>query len=362
MTRDQFISRRQPAWRRFEILVSEAEQQRRVKLSGDEIAELSALYRSLCFDLSLVQSRDWGTSMSRYLNSLVARGHNTLYRSKPGSLLAAVQFLMTGFPKLLRENAAYFLLALALFVVPGAVSGTAVCYDTSLAGRILSGGNQAMMESMYSQSVSEHAGEDDGMLEGRSVMAGFYVRNNVGISFKCFALGAFAGIGTMVILAYNSIALGTVTGFLIGRGHSGNFFEFVIGHGSFELTAIVVSGAAGLVMGHAMVHPGRLSRRDALIERGLVSVKLAIGAAAMLMVAALIEAYWSPSPHISRDVKMVVGGLLWLLVIGWLGFAGSARLERLTAVFREADVIAADAPGSASDASHSRSPNAEPAA
>ncbi|MBI1313218.1 stage II sporulation protein M [bacterium] len=361
MTRDQFIFRRQRDWRRFEILVAEAEQQRRVTLSGDQIAELSALYRALCFDLSLVQSRDWGTSLSRYLNGLVARGHNTLYRSRPGSLLAAIQFLMTGFPKLLRENAAYFLLALALFVLPGAASGTAVCFDTSLASRILSGGNQAMMETMYSESVADRSADDD-MLEGRSMMAGFYVRNNVGISFRCFALGAFAGIGTIVVLVYNSVALGTVTGFLIGRGHGGNFFEFVIGHGSFELTAIVVSGAAGLVLGHAMVHPGRLSRRDALIERGLVSVKLAIGAAAMLFVAALIEAYWSPSPLISRDVKMIVGGLLWLLVITWLGFAGSTHLNRMTSAFREPDVRATESRSQSSAGGRSNAPAGEPSA
>jgi uncharacterized membrane protein SpoIIM required for sporulation len=105
-----------------------------------------------------------------------------------------------------------------------------------------------MFEQMYSQDISERA---SGM---ESMMAGFYVRNNVGISFQCFALGAFAGVGTMVVLVYNSIFLGTVTGFLIARGHSGRFFEFVIGHGSFELTAIAVSGAAGLILGHALVH------------------------------------------------------------------------------------------------------------
>jgi len=259
--------------------------------------------------------------MSRYLNNLVARGHNCLYRGQPGSLRAIVAFVVSEFPRLLRANGRYFMLALALFVIPGAISGTVVAIDPSMAGRIMPGQFQAQFESMYSKSLGERSSGTD---ELRGVMAGFYVYNNVGIAFKCFALGSFAGIGTIVVLIYNSIFLGTVTGFLVGRGHSQNFFEFVVGHGSFELTAIVVSGAAGLVLGHAMVHPGRQTRRAALRERGLVSVKLALGAGVMLCLAAIIEAFWSPSSA-SFSIKMVVGAGLWIIVVLYLLLGGRTR-------------------------------------
>ena len=228
---------------------------------------------------------------------------------------------MAEFPRLLRANVAYFWLALALFVIPGAVSGTVVALDPSQVGRIMPGQYQAQFEDMYSQSIGENSSGSD---EGRAAMAGFYVHNNVGIAFKCFALGSFAGIGTMVVLVYNSIFLGTITGFLVGRGHSHNFFEFVVGHGSFELTAIVISGAAGLVLGHAMVHPGKQTRRDALREHGLVSVKLALGAGVMLGLAAIIEAFWSPSGA-SFSIKMVVGAALWIIVVLYLSRAGLVR-------------------------------------
>lgn len=318
MNRDQFITTRQSDWRRFEQLLHRADEQRIRKLTGDEIAEFSALYRNLCFDLSLVQSRDWGTGMGRYLNGLVVRGHNCLYRSQPGSWVQIVRFVLWEFPRLLRANIAYFLVALVLFVVPGAVCGTIVALDPSQAGRILPGQHQAMFEQMYSEGIS---GRESGM-EG--AMAGFYVKNNVGIALQCFALGAFAGIGTAVVLVYNSIFLGTVTGFLIGRGHAGNFFEFVIGHGSFELTAIVVSGAAGFMIGRALVHPGQRTRWDALRVRGLDAVKVALGAGVMLCIAALIEGFWSPS-SIPREVKMAVGAALWVVVILYLSLAGGTR-------------------------------------
>ena len=318
MKRDQFIQDRRPDWRRFELLLAKVEDSRVRNLDGPQIGELSALYRALCFDLSLIQSRDWGTSLGRYLNGLVSRGHNCLYRSRPGSVRAVLEFVVLEFPRLLRANAAYFWLALALFVIPGAVSGTVVALDPSQAGRIMPGQSQAQMEQMYSESISESG---SGLDEGRAVMAGFYVRNNVGIAFQCFALGAFAGIGSMVVLVYNSIYLGAVTGLLIGKGHSRNFFEFVIGHGSFELTAIVIAGTAGLVLGRAIVHPGKHAWKDALRERGLVAVKLALGAGAMLGLAAIIEGFWSPS-QASFNVKMVIGAGLWIFVVSYLSFAG----------------------------------------
>ncbi len=331
MNRDEFISKRQREWKRFQVLLDRAEQERIKKLTGKEIAELSALYRGLCYDLSLVQSRDWGTSMSRFLNGLVARGHNVLYRSQPGSFDAVIQFFVAEFPRLLRANYKYFLVALFFSVVPGTICGILVANDTSLAGRILPGAVQAQMEMSYAESI---AGKNEGM-EG--MMAGFYVRNNVGIAFKCFALGAFAGIGTITVLTFNSIFLGTVTGYLIGRGHQSNFFEFVIGHGSFELTAIVISGAAGLMLGNAIVHPGQRRRWDALRERGLDAVKIALGAGVMLMIAALIEGFWSPSgapgflpDALWRSVKMYVGAILWTFVGLYLLLGGRTKTGSAT--------------------------------
>lgn len=324
MNRDQFIRSRQKDWKRFEVLLEQADKMRLNKMSGSELSELSSLYRGLCYDLSLVQSRDWGSGMSRYLNNLVARGHNSLYRSRPGSLKAIVEFLFAEFPYLLRANIWYFLVALFLSVVPGTVCGILVAHQPALASRVIPESAQAEMEMMYSESLaSEYEDEERAAMrkDAMSLMAGFYVRNNVGIAFKCFGLGITLGIGTVVVLIFNSIYIGTITGYLIGRGHSGNFFEFVISHGSFELTAIVISGTAGLMLGHAIVHPGQLRRWDSLKSRGLDAIKIALGAGAMLLVAALIEGYWSPSP-VPREIKMFVGTLLWVLVIVYLTLGG----------------------------------------
>lgn len=320
MTRDEFVKNREAEWKQFERMLHQAEKKRTPKWSGDESSDFSRLFRSVCYDLSFASSQEWGTGISRYLNGIVARGHNCLYRSRPGSMKAILDFVVYEFPRLLRSNVTYFWVALFLSVVPGLVCGFLVANDASMASRILPGLTQSQFDYMYSEDrVRER---DDSISTGmESFMTGFYVHNNVGVAFRCFATGILFGIGSLFFLVFNSVSIGTVAGYMVARGHSGRFFSFVISHGSFELTAIVISGAAGLVIGHALIHPGQMSRWDALRTRGMVGVKLALGAGAMLLVAAVIEGFWSPS-GIPSAFKYIVGVALWAVVIAWLTLAG----------------------------------------
>ena len=327
MTKTRFIEERGETWERFARLLEKVERSRLSKLSEREVSQFSQLFRAVCYDLATVRSRDWGRELEDHLNSLVLRGHSRFYRAPPGRPGEVVRFFTRGFPRLLRANAAYFWVAVALFVVPGLISGVVVYHEPSLTGRILPASMQELMDTMYSdETYSEETNGSDDPEETRASdaaagMFGFYIRNNVGIAFKCFALGVFAGIGTILVLIFNSIYLGTVTGFLLERGHSERFLSFVVSHGSFELTAIVVSGAAGLILGRSIVHPGVWSRLESLRRRGLDAVRLAAGAGGMLAVAALIEAFWSPSA-VPSAAKYAVGSLLWVVVIAYLVLAG----------------------------------------
>lgn len=322
MSRARFLATRQEDWYRFRELLDRAESSRLKKLPGQELSDFSRLFRALCYDLAVVRSRDWGGELEGRLNDLVVRGHNLLYQAPPGRPRAVLDFLLSGFPRLLRANGGYFWVALALFVVPGLVAGTLIALEPQLASRVLPAQTQAMMEEMHSKDHGERAL----FAGGEAARFGFYVVNNIGIAFKAFALGILFGIGTMLILVYNGIVIGAVTGYLIARGHSEPFFSFVIAHGSFELTAIVIAGAGGLVLGRAIVHPGPFARMDALQRRGLDAVKLVLGAGAMLAVAALIEGAWSPM-GLPFSVKLPVGVALWVLVIVYL-LIGGRHLDR----------------------------------
>ena len=319
MTRERFIRRRRGDWQELENLLRTLTSHPMRKWSGRQVAELSRLYRSVCYDLSLVQSREWGMHLENYLNHLVAQGHTCLYRSPPRSLRGLADFLISGFPALVRRRIVFVYLSLALFAVPLLVSMLYVIWNPGGIDRIISPEESAQLTEnfrmpLYEQVSEEHASE-------RSKMAGFYIRNNIGIALRAVAGGMLMGTGTILILISNGIQIGAGTGFVISRGYSANYFEFTASHAPFELTAIVLAGAAGLLLGWGIVYPGKQSRLESLISHGRDAVRMAGGMAFLMFIAALIEGYFSPLP-MSPAVKFPAAAMFWFLVLFYLSQGG----------------------------------------
>ena len=118
-----------------------------------------------------------------------------------------------------------------------------------------------------------------------------------------------------------------VAGHMARSGYGETFFPFVVGHGSLELTAIVLSGAAGLKLGGALLSPGQYSRLTALRLASREAAVIVYGAGLMLVVAAALEAFWSSQAALPAIVKYSVGGALWFMTLAYL-FSG--YLRRLT--------------------------------
>lgn len=319
MNKRQFVKQRKKAWLRFERLVRRLDRVSFSKLRPKEAAEFSTLLRELSGDLAIIRARGWGQNLASYLNHLVARGHNSFYRAPPGNLAHVVRFIAAGYPRMFRRNVWYFVTAAALFFVPLGVTWTAVQTNPSLASRILP--NEALEEMDRNYDFDPDDPERQAFSEMRTMMGGFYVYNNVGIALRAFAVGILLGAMTVYVLVYNGIAIGAISGYLIAMGHGKSFTSFVISHGSFELTAIAIAGGAGLMLGNALIHPGRRTRTEALKVRGLEAVQIAVGAGAMLVVAAGIEAFWSPS-GVPSILKYIVGTALWVVVYMYLFLAG----------------------------------------
>ncbi|WP_417385280.1 stage II sporulation protein M [Gimesia sp.] len=342
MNKHKFIQKRRPQWKKFEQFLREASSRSLSKLPADKISTFSQLLREISHDLATIRSRGWGHELTSYLNDLVARGHNLFYSAPPTNFARVYRYLTVDFPRLFRANIGYFLIACLLFFLPMGVSWSVIQNNPELASRVIPEEYLAQFDQMYGEegglnSDSENMTESDtdskeseigSFGDQRAAMAGFYINHNVGIALKCFALGVLLGIGTVYTLLFNGIFLGAVSGYIISQGNGDRFLSFVISHGSFELTAIAVAGGAGLMLGNAIIHPGQRTRFQSLQVRGLEAVQIAGGAAAMLVVAAMIEAFWSPA-DIPNVVKYSVGSGLWLIVFLYLTFAGLETDRRI---------------------------------
>jgi len=317
LAQDQFVERRRRDWE--ELLGLLPEGRSLGKLAPRDIARAMTLYRMACADLMRAQAAGYDASLIAHLDALAARGHNALYCA-PGYRLGAIwELLSVGFPRAFRRHLPWFWVAAALFVLPGLVGFWGAYASRAFALGLLPEAAVEQMEEAYAEGFNQ--GRDEG---ADAMMAGFYVRNNVGIAFRCFALGILFGLGSVFFLVYNGLVIGAVAGVVSAAGHGGNLLSFISGHGAFELTAIVIAGTAGLVMGYALVDTGGRTRFASLRARAPDLGALVLGAMFMLLLAAGIEAFWSPSA-VPAAIKRGVAVLFYLLVGLYLARVGRPK-------------------------------------
>ncbi|HTO69008.1 MAG TPA: stage II sporulation protein M [Myxococcota bacterium] len=287
--------------------------------NGVDVAGWPALYRQVCNDLALARDRELSSALVAELNQLALRGHQLLYQARSGDWRSLGKLVLREFPRAVRREWK-LVLACHLLFYSLAVGLGSLAYESPTAIYVFM--NEASVhdfENMYdpeSGSVGKPRPADQD-----TQMFGFYIWNNVSIAFRTFASGLVFGAGTVLSLAWNALSLGLVAGHLAREGSAAPFFRFVVAHSAFELTAMLLAGAAGMRLGLSIVAPGPHTRLGALRAAARASLPIVAGSAAMLVIAAAIEAFWSPRLF-PAAVKYAAGGVTWLLVGLWLWLGG----------------------------------------
>lgn len=279
------------------------------------------LHRQICAHSALARSRRYSPGLIGELDALVRRGHRLLYQRRSAPLGAALDFMASRFPRTLRRHLGIFWIAIVLFFVPMLGMGIAVHQDRDLVYSLLDAAQVADLEGLYDPAQHRPGRANERQADTDVAMFGFYVMNNVGIGFRTFAGGLLLGLGSLVILLFNGLSIGAVAGYLTRLDYGSTFWPFVSGHGPYELTAIAICGAAGLLLGQAILAPGRRTRLAALRANARDAVILVGGAAILLVFAAVVEAFWSAGSA-TVTLKYAVGILGWALVAAYLGLAG----------------------------------------
>jgi len=302
----EFEAAHEAAWTELEGLLRKRER--------ELVAErFLALYRMSCEHLALAQARNFPEHVVGRLAQLTAGAHQIIYRQSEFGLRRIGTALLLRFPAMVRAHRAYVAVAAALFLVPALAMGLATYLQPDLILSLVDQNTASQYEHMYNPK-----GDAIGRLRDAGsdwAMFGFYVQNNIGIAFQCYVTGVLLGLGSLFFLASNGVIIGAVAGYVSARGFGATFFPFVATHSAFELTAIVLSGAAGMRIGRAVLLPERLTRLDALQAAARETSFIMFGSAAMLLIAAVLEAFWSSAAWVTPAAKYSCAAICWCLVI-----------------------------------------------
>lgn len=317
MRQEEFESQYRPIWQSFDELMRKFEiKAQRNAMSEQEIKQIPGLYRTLCHALAIAKERQYSPHLIEHLDNLVLRGHQTIYSRRSQLRHRILHFIAHGFPAQIQKQQGLFWITSLIFYGPALVMFALTVTHPELIYSMVPADQVNMFESMYDPEARvlgrERASDTDFM------MFGYYIQNNIGIGFRTFATGILFTLGSLFFLIFNGLFFGTVSAHIVNIQYNSTFFPFVIGHGSFELTAIVICGMAGIKLGWSLIAPGNLSRLDSLKLATRQAILLMYGATLFLLIAAFIEAFWSSSTNLTNATKYIVGSVLWILVYSYM--------------------------------------------
>jgi uncharacterized membrane protein SpoIIM required for sporulation len=288
-------------------------------------ARTAMLYRRACEHLALARSRSYPAYLIDRLEQITAEGHQRIYYKPEWGAARLRHLVAVEFPRAVRQQWAHVATAAAVFLVPAIVLGIIVSLRPEFILSVVTADRAAEFEQMYGRGAESIGRTRDAATDW--MMFGYYIRNNVGVAFQCFAGGMFAGIGSLFFLAYNGAFSGAIAGYLTSRGLGDVFYPFIATHSAFELTSIVIAGAAGLRLGHSLVAPGRSTRTQSLVAAGRECAPVIYGVIGMLLIAAALEAFWSSAGWLDLRLKLAVAALCWTAVIAYLTLQGRSRAD-----------------------------------
>ncbi|HEY5721026.1 MAG TPA: stage II sporulation protein M [Allosphingosinicella sp.] len=315
---------REEEWRRLDDLLVVCEKKSPKALSDEDLMALPILYRGALSSLSVARETSLDLELVTYLEGLCARAYFFIYgvRTSPGRRMLA--FFRHDWPAaataLWRETLVSFL----LLVIGTIVGYLLVVNDPSWYGVFvpteLAGGRD------YNASA---ASLRQGLYEGSSqdplaVFAAYLFTHNSQVAIFCFALGFAFGVPTLMLLLYHGGMLGAFFALYGSHGLGWELGGWLIIHGSTELYAIVLAGAAGLRIGWSVVFPGNSTRMAAAAESGKTAATLMVGVVIMLVMAGLLEGFGRQLVKVD-GVRYAIGGGMLLL---WLAYHYLPRRER----------------------------------
>ena len=281
-------------------------------ISGEEAHRIAQSYQALCQIYARLSTFYPDTPESKEALQLVMQGRRLIYGTRLGWIRGEQLRFMQRVRKAARIIRRYCAISAAVAISAGLVTALMVQLNPDFGWHFINEQTAANLSQgkLWTEQIRGLS----------SVASSQIATNNIQVSLIAFAMGVTGGIGTMIMLLSNGAMIG---GLLMVTGHysqAGALFEFMISHGILEISIIFVAAGCGLALGDALLHPGNLSRGDAMRETARNVFPVLLFSAGCLIPAGLVEGYISPYEEIPLAMKVIVGIVLgasyWWLLYG----------------------------------------------
>lgn len=307
MISTQWTEKRKPHWQRLEHLVNRASSGIG-GLSHEELQELGLLYRQSASDLSTVLEDPSSRQLAAYLNQLLARSHNLIYAGRGAEAKGLLHFYRETYPRIFRETLPLTGLCAALFFVSMIACWAVTLRDPAFASRLL---GPQMIDTIERREMWTHS-----IVAMKPVAASGIMTNNLTVSFIAFASGITI-VGPIWAMVMNGMLIGVIGAATWKAGMAMQLWSFVVAHGSLEIPAIFIAGGAGLEIARGLLFPGLLPRKASLTYAGGRASKLILGTIPLLIVAGVIEGFFSPT-EAPVFMKFTLGTVLFAALVAYL--------------------------------------------
>lgn len=316
----------EPELDRLNVLVDRATRGSIESLSDAELFELVRLYRFAATRLSLYETEGRSPESQQAVQALAARAHACLATregSREPRLTVLRRFYASEVPRTIRAEWKLIAASFALIYGLAALSWWAVARDMDVAWSLFDS-RAVANEITQLQSTTDGAPFRGNFTFGLGQSAensGMIMAHNMFVGVLFFAAALLPPL-YLYLLSLNGLMIGTYTGVAGHYGQAGNISSILWCHGTLEIQALVLAGAAGLVLVRAWVAPGPRSRRFAMRVEAARSWQLLAAVFPMLFFAGLIEGF--VSPHAPFGVRIAVAIVSGITFLGWVCFSGRA--------------------------------------
>ncbi len=307
MRETRFIAQNKEKWNEFELLLSKQ------TIHPDD---LQKMYVQVTDDLSFARTFYPNRSIRVYLNYLSQRIFSHLYKTKKSPVNQFINFWRYDLPQLVWESRWEFGLAVLVFSVAVAIGVISTMIDADFPRQIL--GDAYVEETL--QNISK--GDPAAIYKSGSAFGSTLgiTANNIFVSLLVFVSGIIAGIGSIFLLLQNGIMLGSFQYFFISRGVGVNASLAIWLHGTFEISAIVIAGAAGLTMGKGLLFPGTYRRLQAFQRSARRGFEIMTGTIPLFLIAGFVEGTftrYTDAPTFIRASFILLCAAIVLFYFAW---------------------------------------------